>query len=95
MKREAAQLEHADEEEQHVVLEVDWMLRESDGKLTHNGWRRVTKQPKQTLMVEVLDGDKGIQDKVFLSRCERMMRLMRKTGLPTCVQPFQEELPSA
>jgi hypothetical protein len=46
-------------------------------------------------MIEVVDGAKGIQDKKFLRRCERIMRAMRRHGLLTCVQPSAVELPSS
>lgn len=58
------------------VIEVDWVLREADGKLTFTGFRTVTGKPRQHLMVEVVDGKRGIQSEMFLRQCRHVARLM-------------------
>lgn len=58
------------------VIEVNWVLREADRKLIHRGFRVVTGKPQQNLMVEVIDGEKGIQSKPFMRQCRHIARLM-------------------
>jgi hypothetical protein len=79
------------------VLEVTWLLRERDGKLTHDGWKTVTGRPHHVLMVEVIDPKKGIQDDRFYYRCARIAQAMKRVTLK-CVRASHqpsEELPSA